>query len=340
MRTLRLRYALLLARRPRVVVVGLVLLALVSGAIAGLSYADSGGTYSVTEQTDVQSFELSVTDSAVVTNETRLWATGTRLTDHPAYLTDASPNLTLTTSLDVPSGTAVEVRSRTVLVVEAIVDGERFWIRNRTLATARQRVTDGRFTTDVTLSIPALLDRLATVRKATDDTAEVVARVRSVVRYDSGTYRGRLASQAAVQPDPTVYEVGTFDPASRTHSTPVTRRRQRENSGPPMRSLIGGAVAVLALVGAVFSGYRARDLDNPAGIRRDLERSRFSEWISEGKVPAQDVEATVWMTNLTDLVDVAIDTDKRVVHDPSRDVYVVLDGDVAYVYTDRGAGTV
>jgi hypothetical protein len=63
-----------------------------------------------------------------------------------------------------------------------------------------------------------------------------------------------------------------------------------------------------------------------------LHRQRFEEWISTGRVGPGLGEEYVRMTSLGELVDVGIDADKRVIHDPETGGYAVIDGRVVYHY--------
>lgn len=332
--TMRLKVALTLARRGRLVVGALLALAVVSGAAAGVAYATHDDTYTVTEQTHVQRVGLTATDSAVVTNETMLWDTGTRLSDHPAYLTDVSPTLTVASTTTLPEGTAVEVQTRTVLVVVASVDDEQFWADNRTLGTESATVSDGRFVASSSVALPPLADRLQRVRAAAGDATTLTARLRIEVEYASDRYEGSLVTSAPLTVGGSTYQVGSFDPATRTHHQTVTHTRREPGLTPPDLTVAGGAVSLVSLVAAAGAVVGTRRYDDPARFRKELERTRLAEWISTGSVPPAYGETTVTMSSLTDLVDVAIDTDKRVVHDTDRDVYVVLHDDVAFIYED------
>lgn len=66
-------------------------------------------------------------------------------------------------------------------------------------------------------------------------------------------------------------------------------------------------------------------------IERDLER--FSEWISTGTFPSErEYEQTILVDDLEGLVDIAIDTNKRVIEDQQLGVSTVLDGDYVYLF--------
>lgn len=329
--TLRLKIVLLLASHGRATVAFLLVLALASGAVAGVAYVEHDDTFTTTERQNVQTARLSATDSALVTNDTVLWDAGTRLTNHPAYLTDVSPNLAIRTTADPPPN--ANATARTALVVETTVDGERFWTDTRTLGT-KKSVDKERFVAANTVAIPELVDRLQRVRSATGDGVSVSVRLRVELQYENERYSGRLVTSAPLTIDGTTYRVGTFDSTSTTHYQTVTHRRERSGFTPPRLSLVGGSVALLALLAGIFAAVGARRLDDPDQVRREIERARLAEWISEGSVPLDDLGTTVSMASLTDLVDVAIDADRRVVYDASHDIYVVIDGDVAFTYAE------
>ncbi|MFB6171363.1 MAG: DUF5305 domain-containing protein [Haloarculaceae archaeon] len=308
------------------------------GALAGgAGYVHArGGARTVTERTHVQTVRLGVNDSARVTDGDSLWAAGTRLRDRPVYLQAATPNLTVLAHTSVPRSTAVDLRQRIVLVIHASADGEPLWSDTRTLASRETTVTDGRGTVRTTLSVPALRDRLDRVRAsvAAPVTLSVDLRVRS--RYDTGRYAGTLSTAAPLSLRSGTYSVGAFDPATRTHERRVTRRVDRSGPGPRRSTLAGGAVALLSLVGAVAAVAGYRRFDDGAAIRRRLERTAFEEWISAGRLPADPEGTTVTVASLADLVDVAIDSDGRVIHDAERGRYAVLDGGAVYVYDPDG----
>lgn len=97
-------------------------------------------------------------------------------------------------------------------------------------------------------------------------------------------------------------------------------------------------VGPLGLVG--IAGGRRRDWFGLTDAERDYlafrrERAEFDEWITEAELPAARLDAAedvVATTSLAGLVDLAIDSDRRVLESPAGDRYVVLDGDVVYTF--------
>lgn len=331
----RVRYVA--ARYGKVVALGLILVGVVAVGTAAYDYHQAAQPTRVTEEIDRETVSLELTDSAVVTGDTELWPRGTRLVDHPVYLTGATPNLTLTARTRVPGQETVNVSHEVVLRVRAERDGNRFWQERTVLSRGPGTFEDGAFVTRTTIDVPRLQrERLATVRDAIGGTGTVVVTVEARSRYvvDGSTHE--LVVRAPLRIGDSSYEVGGDPTASRTHSTEVTRTRvpsPTPTTGTLMRAGLG-LVALLA--GLAVGGYHVRtDLDS---AKRRLERARYAEWLSAGRVPVDAGEVTVPTDSLTDLVDVAVDCDARVIHDETRDLYAAFDDRVVYVYRDTEEG--
>jgi hypothetical protein len=107
----------------------------------------------------------------------------------------------------------------------------------------------------------------------------------------------------------------------------------------PLRSVLGSllAVAFLGAAAALVWADRGDSLGLPeetvAAIRLAATREEFDEWISVGTVPAStDDERLVAIDSLEDLVDVAIDSNRRVVEDRDSGQFVVVDDGTRYVF--------
>lgn len=104
----------------------------------------------------------------------------------------------------------------------------------------------------------------------------------------------------------------------------------------------------MAGVGGLAGLTVARRRDELAVSQADRERlsatatrEQFDDWITRARVPASArADPLVPVDSLDGLVDVAIDTDARVVEDRGRDEFVVLGDAVTYVYrpTDPRTG--
>jgi hypothetical protein len=94
-----------------------------------------------------------------------------------------------------------------------------------------------------------------------------------------------------------------------------------------------GALAAVALQGVL------RRRDGAGDPTQRPEHRRFKAWITEGAV-GQEGALRASVTSLEGLVDLAIDTGKRVIFDRRGNTYNVLDSDIVYTYTaDTGEGS-
>ncbi len=96
----------------------------------------------------------------------------------------------------------------------------------------------------------------------------------------------------------------------------------------------GFVVMLLILViGLRYSGYTKLTDQEQELIAIEQARERFSEWITTGEFPSErEYEQTVLVDSLEGLVDVAIDTNKRVIEDEQLGVSTVLDDTYIYIY--------
>lgn len=102
-----------------------------------------------------------------------------------------------------------------------------------------------------------------------------------------------------------------------------------------------GSIALVALAAVLLgtlligrvAGYTELTEEERELLRIEQDRERFSEWITTGTFPSErEYEQTVLVDSLEGLVDVAIDTNKRVIEDPQLGVSTVLDDNYIYIY--------
>jgi len=149
--------------------------------------------------------------------------------------------------------------------------------------------------------------------------------------------------QLRIRPRGGLYAVTAATAGAQTESVSETVAVPVETD--PVRAY-GSLLAVLAglVVGAgILWLDREGQLDVPAGtasaIESAKERESFDEWISRGRVPATEGgERVVDVDSLEDLVDVAIDSDRRVIEDGSGE-FAVFDGRTRYRFRPDGGPT-
>lgn len=133
------------------------------------------------------------------------------------------------------------------------------------------------------------------------------------------------------------YRVLDTETVSETHTHQVTERRPVET---PMIDALGSIVAfnlslllLIVLIAGQLTGRFHLTEDERELLELRRNRDEFDDWISRGTFPAdRGFEATVLVEELVDLVDVAIDTNNRVIEDEQLGVSAVLDDDYVYLY--------
>ena len=311
--------------------VALALLVVGSIALAGAAWtATHPPTVEVTEPVATATVGTDVGSRAVVTGDSSLWARGTVLEDRPVYPLALAPRLTLEVHTTVPADRTVVVEHALTLVYRAERDGEVFWDRSRPLLAASHTVRDGDVADAVTLDVTAVRSELDELNAELTGLGRARAYLRLDVRYRADGLEGRLGRAAPLSVKASGYWIdGSLD-AEAVHRSPVTREVSRQADPTTLLGL-----GVLGLVSYAGAGgvllLSRRRLDREA-VAEALERRRYAEWISAGRLDEVVADRAVPMDSLKDLVNVAIDSKNRVVHDPRRELFAVVAADVVYHY--------
>lgn len=285
-------------------------------------------TTTVTDNTNEQTIESTLHTSAVVTGESNLYQQGTKLRDEPIYLLPATPTVTLTVHTTVPPDEAVLLTQQLELVTQATSDGSVFWERSETLQEQQVTTSDGLLNTSATLDIPELQDRTERIRSEIGTEGSVRVFIRITTSYETSLYSGTIGDTSSLRFSGDTYSVKprTFE---NTESTP-----EMQEVILPFRNafsyLVPAGVGVGVLLLAVGCGVIFRRVPEQEMLADQVDRTRYSEWISTGTVPPSMGSEHVSVDSLEDLVGIAIDSRKRVLFDESQEVYVVIDGPTVY----------
>lgn len=321
------RLRLLLSRRGGTVAVALAVVGVVLVGAGAWTYA-TPPTTRVTDYEHRQTVTLDLHTSATATGDTSLYAAGARLEDQPLYLYESAPTVRVDAALGVEGG---ELRERSLsvrLVYRVVRGGETFWRESHTVAAA----TDPDSSAEGSVDPRAVRERARRLADDVGEAATVRVELVAAASYRTGLYEGNVTARTPVEWGKTWYAVPPASEAAR-HRTPVGHTVTVPRS--PLGYAGPAGAGVLALVGAavvVVVGRRT----NERRLEHRVHERRYAEWISTGTVPDPPADRTVDVATLADLAELAIDTRKRVVHDPETDTYFVVDGEVAYRFR-RGA---
>lgn len=344
----RLRFTYLCGKYWHVLVPALLLVGVVAIVSATGGVASESPAQQLTVETDSMTVDTTLSTEATVIGNTSLYNQSETLADMPVYLRSATPEVRLIAVTTTPADRTVSVTQQLVLDLSATRNGEVFWRDSKTLAIDSQTVTDGTARTAVTLDVQQLArEQLATVTAEAGDIGTIEAQVSAVAMYDTDTYSGRTTATSPLRITDRAYELETPQQDQQTNSTTVQQAAAGGStsgglfgtlgrvSAGDVGTALGGLVAIGLAVGVWLTRTRIVDFD---AFSRQYERVRYAEWISRGTIPATGKYVRVPVETLLDLVDIAIDSEKRVIHDTSKDIYAVVDGNLMYEFRDGDDG--
>jgi hypothetical protein len=322
------RLKLFIDDNHRLVVGTLLVAGLLCLVAAGMVYA-TPSTETVSEETNPQTFSTRVDSSALVTQPTELYEQGETLENRSVYFTSASPSLTLDVTTSAPSEERVEIGQRLELEVLGVRDGRPFFSTTRTIVETNRTVSDGRVQSSESLNITDLSRELVAIEQEIQEVGQFQLRLRLTVTYSTEDYQGTLQATTPFVIDGQAYYVDGSLAADETETTVVSR----EVAEPPDPATYGG-LGVLGVVFVVAAAgvNRIESLIDPQTLRREIVHDQHAEWISRGEFPTSADKPYISILTLEDLVDVAIDTNRRVIYDPQIEAYAVIDSSEIYYY--------
>ncbi|CDK39298.1 DUF5305 domain-containing protein [Halorubrum sp. AJ67] len=340
-RSVRIRA--LLDRWFLVVAVALLVVAVAGGAWAYQVHAtETVETDQVT--TERWSETTSYEHSSVIVNESIPFDEGERVTNRPVYYTRLSEEVDVSYRYEYAANDgAVQVNTETRVQYRGIEGETTLWEYSEPLATGTATELDPGtpHTVNATLVITDVYETINTVEQQLGTVGTIEIRIVSTSNIE-GTIDGdsvehTYESEMPITVTPTTFrvlEMETVDETetqTRTVERPV-RSGAVESTAPVVLSLL--ALAGLGgLVHARRTGRVGLSADERELLELHQQEQEFSEWITRGTFPSErDYEQTILVDDLEGLVDVAIDTNKRVIKDEQLGVSTVLDGDYIYVY--------
>jgi predicted flap endonuclease-1-like 5' DNA nuclease len=327
-----------LARRGREFAILAVVVGLAFLAASGYVYATPPVEMPPDERLDEQTFSATVGDRTIVENETPLYQPGQVLENHPAYFTETGSTLVLTSTMTVPTDRAVNITYRFRLRAYAVRGDDVVWTNETLLTAGRARVTDGKLYLEEPIDVVELSDYLYRVEEITQTVAGIRTEVHLDASYETVSttgepYKGALNVTRDLRIIDNAYWVEGRATASKTEAVsvpgePVVGERDTESA----LWLLGSGFILLAL-GEGIVRYR-RTLPPVAELERAADRAKYAEWISTGEHIFTPTATYLEMDSLADLTNLAIDTNRRVIYDPSERVYVVIAYEGIYYWVE------
>ena len=341
-----------LAGRYAVVVVLVFLVVAAGGGYLTYDVQTAPETRFETQTVGTWEPDVGFSHSAVVSNTSIVFDRGQRLSERELYFTRISPVLDgqyrLSHSGDADAATG-RVDLRLVLQATEEVDTEdgetetvTYWRQIDPLASEEiERLPPGethivQFETNAT-ELTNRLDRIEEDLGASPGTREivVVADTTFEAEVEGERFTDERTDRLRLEPDGGTYSVDSEVDSSEPYEATATVEVPVEHS--PAEIYGGPALVVLGLLGALGVGgltHRGAFAVSPAERRRlTFQRARedYDEWISGGTLPDESAARVIELDSLEDVVDTAIDSDRRVVErvEPTPRYATIVD-DVEY----------
>lgn len=206
--------------------------------------------------------------------------------------------------------------------------------------------------TEFSINITELSDRIADIEQNQLESQvgfidiRIIAETESQGDSDNMVIDSDYTSQMILTIDDS-RNAGTF---SVVNTSTVDNVNENKNTvmvekEPPVLKSIGSILLLVVCFGLLlivivlkYGGYINLTDEEMEMINIYRARQKHDKWITEGEFPSnQDYEKIIRVNDLEGLVDVAIDTNKRVIEDEQLEVSTVLDGDYVYMYVHPGS---
>ncbi|MBO4248790.1 DUF5305 domain-containing protein [Halomicrobium sp. IBSBa] len=334
--------------------IAVVVCLVLAGAGGFVAYAEYSAPDTTTEQRVTASWttDSSFAHQATVERSTRAFEAGTVLRNRSAYLFRVTPALAGEHRFRHEGAPEAATVATDVRLVKRSIGGTgddrtEFWRVTDSLASKETTVAPGESArTSFRVNVSQQRNETRQIERelgGTPGRIELFVRVttRVTTTVDGEQLERSRTERLTIRPGTATYAVaanttGRQEEPVRTEtvSVPVEKNTARIYGGAAF-----AAFSLLAAAGLVFADRRDRLAVPPetvAALQTERTRDRFDEWISVGRVPEpDDDERVVTVDSLADLVDVAIDSDRRVIEDGDDGRFVVLVDRVRYCYEPR-----
>ncbi|WP_114577463.1 DUF5305 domain-containing protein [Saliphagus sp. LR7] len=322
------RIDLLVARHGRAIAIAAVAVGVLAVLATGWAAANPQTTTAPAGVAEDR-VETEVATSAEVVRD-GLWESGTELRDNPLYTRNDTPVVAVEPRTTVPEDSEVTVDHVVSIRYEAVRDETVFWEDGEEVLNETVTAEGGVATSSAEIDVESVADRREAIEADLGDVGTVALSVVVDVRY-SGDLDGGYELSTPLAMDEEAY----WFEESMSESVSHDRAAGAETTEPRSTLVAGFGLLALAAFGVAAIVARRGTVD-PDVARRRLHERRHAEWISHGTIPMWIGDHHVALDTLEDVVDVAIDTNERVVHDRDRELFAVVSDDVVYYYSERG----
>jgi hypothetical protein len=342
-RTLSPRVRALIDSQFAVMVAAVAVLALAGGWLTYSAHVDSG-THAETRTVGSWETASALDHRATVVRPNGVFPVGSRLENRTVYFTRVSPvlNGTFRFGFDATGEGSLAITTDADLVVRAVSRSQRgegtvLWRLTRDLGVEESTLAPGeRHRHGFSLNVSAVRNRSTNVSERLGVSGRSEIRTAVVVTaLIEGEALGNAVSRnrsfrMGIEADESTYRV-TGHGANRSRHR-VNQTVRVPNEPGPLEAAGGPFLLVAGVAGLAGLGIgRHRGWFDLTDRERErlthrAERGEFEDWITTGRVPPEALDRPrIEVESLEGLVDVAIDTDERVIEQADGSYFVLAD---------------
>lgn len=347
----RQRWRARLDEYAAIVAIVALLLAALGGGLIYITYVDPG---EVSEENTVANWQTTpgFDHQAAVQRPNLVFPTGAVLQDRSLYFTQITPILEGSLGYGVSGEPGeVDVSIDATLVLRSVSnEGGEYWRVGEDLASESGTVATGeRVSASFDLNVSNVLARIDAIQSDLDSSVGSTEVLVQGATSATGTVAGEPFSHSdtytmTINPGESTY---TIETSAESQSFARTETVTREETYGPIRMAAGPVLVIIGLLGAIGIGVARHrgTLAVTEGEREVLDfysqREEFDEWITRGTVPPDAKQGpTIAVDDLEGLVDVAIDSEARVIEDVTAGAYYVLKTDRVYTFAPPATASI
>lgn len=333
----------ILDERYHVVVIALIVLITFA---TGLTYA----TYAAVPPEERIESSSEFEHGATVEGEPPVFENGSQLEDRRVYFPNASPELDgeFLYSHDVNGDSDLTVETQILVRMEEFNQNEEEIVWQDTqLVTSEQtelgpdETQEVSFTVDIADRYNQIQEIQAQLGNEWDPRMIVIAETQVSGTVDGQSVEKGETHRLPMEVGELRYRVGEDEASSAGARGPLLSPVGliMVMRGLGMSLLVVSIVALAALVIARQQGTLTPPVRDPALTQFDQHRDLYDEWISKGVLPDEYLDKSrIQVPTLEELVNVAYDSDSRVINDVERNAYYVVAGDAVYEFVPPNRG--
>lgn len=337
-----------LDRNFTVVVLAVLVLSVVGAGVTYGTYVEPGSHVEQRQGPNAE-YTGAFSHSATVQEANPVFPVGQTLVNRPFYYTSLSPvlNGTFTYTYSATEGGELDAVASLELVARSV--GERddraveYWRTSRQLDRTNATLAPGE---EVTVSFSENVSQITNETGRIDEqlggTPGTIRTTLVAVVETEGQVNGRGVSttrqyELGLVPEDGIYRIESPGPVRNV--TEQTRQVTVQNTYGPLRKAGGPLLVMLGLFGlsglglARYRGVIALSEDEREYLAYENTRAEFDDWITTASLPEGTLDGLVIeVEDLEGLVDVAIDSDRRVIEDVHSEQFVVTVENRVYRY--------